>query len=693
MSSPSPTPLGSKYSQRVLQVIPPDIRSCPSLLAKQVIIQSYSPKVQVVSCESADNVAVNYGCSNCLELLGSFERTIGDLDMGAPAIHGSPSRIAVHFVRPQYEILSTQRTGKASTFRDLYGQESFDKAIDGRVSTVCDEISATDLFKSEISVHKSDTPKQTKDQVMNDEYTIDKCQDSIYLSFLSNALGTSTIVPFEFFNHCVMSMLVITTDMNSRQIQTLYQDFMTNSRKVPETWIDTSELSPVIFLALVDTDKPETLQRGLLIQDFCRQSLNSNVILVPVSFSNGSEAAKVVLSPTFMTSVDEPGTSSTFEVPRDFYSSVGTALEKFVYETVIPYMQKQASSWYDAYVAPRKSITGRLFKASRLWGGSSSKHSFFSFGAKEEQDEDVGKDLVYDPMTGCYPAKAPAVYIRRLGDWYFMLRDYKKAYMVYDMLKKEFLECRAYTYLSSLQEFMILSLMLGSSSKINPLEHYNRSSRANGITSKIISDVIAPMFDSSFYSYLSRCNSKTYTLRLALVVAEMYLVLGQSASYCRDPQFSKYILPPESYFIESQHLFKRIVDSKLVNGTCCGILMQRLAYIYFSYNKPPVEVLSSPPEASYYGENNPGKLLLPKMANFGLERTRQSILWELLAAKAFINTGSTVQGELMLWNIDQELRQVPVNKSFADDISQMKELVWPYRTQGLFNELVMEVKK
>ncbi|QPG74107.1 hypothetical protein FOA43_001429 [Brettanomyces nanus] len=538
-----------------------------------------------------------------------------DQDLGGSAINGSPSRLIVRFVQPLEDQVAGQRADSTKGVADLsistssstsavgfassapvfglpelYDQSNNNIQLERFVDLVSSRIEDTQFFQNTIR-HPTDSFKD------EDSTDIEILQDSIYVTMLSKSLASNTVVPFEYINHPIVNVIATTSDEDLQIVQEKYFACKKSIATLP-SWLDEPHTSMTLFLILVDSDKPEELQKGLHMQEQLKLNLGKKAVIAPVSFNKAKKAdqAKFTLYRSQLGLEQQPGDDSV-EIPKKVYDAFNIQLQDIIYKSMIPFMQREIKLW----------------------------------------NEHTNDGDSYSPVKGYYSTGASEVIIRRLADWYFMLRDYKNSYTTYEMLKKDFLSDRAYSYLSSLQEFMVLSLMLGASSKVNPLEN-SASQRGKGITKKIVTD-----------------------LALALV-----------------PSF-----PPEAYYAESQKLFKKLIDSKLVDDLCSGILMERLAYIYYCYDKPVFENSDPPKRQSYYEESNPFKLHRYKMAEFGLSKSRKSILWMLLACRKLDPTVKPTQVALMVWRIEKDLE----NFGFSSDRKDHYELVWPYREDSLLHEL------
>ncbi|GMG56411.1 unnamed protein product [Ambrosiozyma monospora] len=244
--------------------------------------------------------------------------------------------------------------------------------------------------------------------------------------------------------------------------------------------------------------------------------------------------------------------------------------------------------------------------------------------------------------------------------------------------------------------------MIGASNKLNPLDSSSSTTTVTGgITNKIITDVITPLVDSAFYSYLSRCNLKTYTVRLTLVVAELYLLLGQSSAFAK---LSRSALKPESFYVESMKLFEKLIDSKLLESTSNAKLIERVAYIYYFHDQPPsikdTQPLPKIQREDYYEQQNPDKLKNPGIACFGMAKRRKSILWLLLACKELDLTLRPTQVKLLINCIERDLHdgeEAEAEANFDGDGSSESRAKmhnrfnWLYRENSMLHRMKLEL--
>ncbi|KAL5034933.1 hypothetical protein RTP6_002703 [Batrachochytrium dendrobatidis] len=138
------------------------------------------------------------------------------------------------------------------------------------------------------------------------------------------------------------------------------------------------------------------------------------------------------------------------------YSNVNTFIEEFLLDHIISRMVGQMKEWEQDVASVRRGISGRLFKVGL---------KYFS-GSKSAASHPVP---FTDPITGqtMFPFLSPELIMRRLGDYAFMLRDYRYALSIYESVKKDFTSNERYAkYYAGIQEMMaVTSLMITDSPK------------------------------------------------------------------------------------------------------------------------------------------------------------------------------------------------------------------------------------
>lgn len=166
-------------------------------------------------------------------------------------------------------------------------------------------------------------------------------------------------------------------------------------------------------------------------------STMSSFILSPVSTVAGE------------TGGEERGTKryATRLSPEDIQRLIALVRE-LVVQSLVPWMEARVREWNEAYQSNKRGITGRLFGAGRKL-----------FGSRPQSPAPTGGGG-YNAIKGYYPANSTDALSRRLADFAFMLRDYRYAAGVYDTLRRDYTQDRAFRYASAATEMFGLSQLL-----------------------------------------------------------------------------------------------------------------------------------------------------------------------------------------------------------------------------------------
>ncbi|OCF34119.1 hypothetical protein I316_04067 [Kwoniella heveanensis BCC8398] len=193
--------------------------------------------------------------------------------------------------------------------------------------------------------------------------------------------------------------------------------------------------------------------------------INSQANPSALSQVYASALASLTLSPMAAASASL-GDSSVSETPatpsrpprKKLYGTKLTAddtqrlaalVRELVGQSLVPWMEARVREWNEVYHANRRGITGRLFGAGRKF-----------FGSRPNSPAPGTTPTGYNTVKGYYPTTAVEALSRRLADFAFMLRDYKFAGSVYDSLRKDFAQDRAWRYAAAATEMYGLCLLL-----------------------------------------------------------------------------------------------------------------------------------------------------------------------------------------------------------------------------------------
>lgn len=218
------------------------------------------------------------------------------------------------------------------------------------------------------------------------------------------------------------------------------------------------------------------------------------------------------------------------------YDSDGVAVRNMVRElvtqSVIPMMERSATTWNDQVVSRRRGFSGRFLSFSKKWtpfGSSSRSSSPWGGGSAPSPNSN------YDAAQGTYRPDTPEAIMRRLADYAFMLRDFKLALSTYELLRADYANDKAWKYQAGANEMTAISALLVS----NPLT-LNTSPAgfakisARNTSSSANDNNLDSMLESACYLYITRCSSPYYALRALAVSIELLQLRGRAVASAAD---------------------------------------------------------------------------------------------------------------------------------------------------------------
>ncbi|EER42071.1 conserved hypothetical protein [Histoplasma capsulatum H143] len=248
-------------------------------------------------------------------------------------------------------------------------------------------------------------------------------------------------------------------------------------------------------------------------------------------------------------------------------------IREMVAQSVIPHMENRVALWNEQVASRRRGLSGRFMSMSRRWAGfgANTRSSGSSYGS--------GSGSNYDSLQGFYKPDTPEAILRKLGDFAFMLRDWKLASSTYDLVKGDYGHDKAWRYQAGAHEMCAVSTLL------NPMAS----------TAKTKLEAIDQLLDTASYSYLTRCSDAQNALRTLVLGVELLKSRGGSAS----DTAAKWAI--------------RILDMGLVGDTGRILVSERVSACY----------------ASKTGSG---------AAKWGIRR-RKAAMWAVLATESWLKQG------------------------------------------------------
>lgn len=334
-----------------------------------------------------------------------------------------------------------------------------------------------------------------------------------YALYLRRLLSGLPVVPHETFAHpaaCVIAVSARSED-SVGELSKIYNETLHGPNKLP-IWVDSQYLR---YYVLVHDEENDDITKSMALFEQMKRHLGLHCHLLRLRSSQSAETDddSIPLPRSDWMPADEElaelrrsEDEEQFEDPtRYIFESDATAIRSFVREMVmqslIPHMERNVSLWNDQVASKRKGLTGRFMNLSRKWTsfGGSSRSSGSSGFSKDNYD-----------LSGFFRADTPEAIMRKLADYAFMLRDFKLAHSIYDLIRTDFHDSKAWKYHAGANEMAAVSLLMIPQS----------------LSSKSRAETIDQMLEAAFYSYNTRSTAPYGAMRSITLTLELLRLRG-----------------------------------------------------------------------------------------------------------------------------------------------------------------------
>lgn len=494
-----------------------------SLKCRSIINRAFSPYVTVFASPDTDTLAHELGFESFCSLLRPF----GDKISGRVSIRDSQGLsntyedFSIHYTHPpgQKKASTTPSSPKTHT-RSSNQQQSPGNfrnntfiATHNRVRSI-DSIFPRNVNQS-IALYNSDTLEQHISQSLLDLNS----HTDVYTDFFQKLVTEIPVTPFESFSHPVAAVIAISSH-NTTPIETLSELYKTSNESIPE-YVNHDYLRYYILVH----DEHTELNKSVALFEKMKRNFGFHCHMVrirrPITEDTRTETIPlsdwITYEEYFEDMEKQPDRISLHEAD---VQSLRAMTRELVVQSIIPFMERCTANWNDQIASSRRGITGRLFSVSRKY--FSSKGSIFSNnGSNSPQSPTLNlpfssstpttpSNSTYNTTKLYYGYNSPEALIRKLADFAFMLRDYSFAYSTYELLKSDFHNSKAWSYLAASQEMSAISYLM--------------SQEGQKLSIKSRLDIVESLLDSSIYSYISRCSMFSYALRCILLASELMCV-------------------------------------------------------------------------------------------------------------------------------------------------------------------------
>lgn len=128
-------------------------------------------------------------------------------------------------------------------------------------------------------------------------------------------------------------------------------------------------------------------------------------------------------------------------LPDSDATGIQTMVREMAQVSVIPFMERCIATWNDQVASRRRGISGRFLSMSKRYFTASSSRNSTSSSSN------------YDALSQSYPPSSPEAQMRKLADYAFMVRDWRLAHSIYELLRTDFNNDKAWKYHAGAQVF------------------------------------------------------------------------------------------------------------------------------------------------------------------------------------------------------------------------------------------------
>ncbi|KAL8916508.1 MAG: hypothetical protein Q9208_008486 [Pyrenodesmia sp. 3 TL-2023] len=330
--------------------------------------------------------------------------------------------------------------------------------------------------------------------------------------YLRKLLSGTRQVPYETFTHPITCIIAVSSRSQGplEKIRQLYSASGRSNINIPP-WVGVDYLR---YYVLVHDEDRDDIAQSTALFDLMKRHFGLHCYLLRMRSvrckETDDDSVRVPLCEWM--SADEELEGIRKPGPEQYvFEPDAAALRSFIRElvtqSIVPFMEGRIVTWNDQVASKRRGIGGRFMSLSKRWTGfGASKASNFAAPTASNSN--------FDPAKGYYPPESPEVIMRQLGDYAFMLRDFKLAFSTYDSIREDFNTDKAWLYHASATELACVSYLL------IPQTLSNRSR----------SEMIDQKLNAALYSYLTRSSLPFGAVRSVILVAELLKGRGPAAA-------------------------------------------------------------------------------------------------------------------------------------------------------------------
>jgi hypothetical protein len=590
-----------------------DDESLDSESPSDLIVRSFAPQVLIYASDSVDQFAKDKGFTNGFcSLLKPFGQRI----KGKISVRDSNGHTQVFedfgIKLRRFDTTRTELRDGLSNNPSAHSDQ-LDRDSNRMALLQLEEVMAWHLDTSpRASMLKARGMTLRKDATIDCDQKIPQLPSMFYPIYLKYVLSKREMVPHETFAHPVACVIIIDSSREN-PIDELRHLYDTSSRtdKALTPWVDHDYLR---YYVLLHDEENDDISRSMSLFDQMKRNFGIHCHLLrlrstrcalsdddSVTFPSEywiSAAEKLHMAASLDERVTGTDASEFADSAAYIFESDVTAIQSFlrdmVTQSLLPTMDRHIKIWNDQVASRRRGIAGRFMSLSRRWTG-------FGSHSKSSGSPSLGSgghiSTVTNEALGFYPPDSAEAIMRKLADFAFMLRDWRLAHSIYDLLRSDFNDTKMWKYHAAANEMASLALIM--TARDSPLQYWPQSP-----ATKTLATTVDQMLEASLYSYKTRCGLSLSALRSLLAGAELLRLLGGP---CADMSAKWGMI---------------LLESDMLGPIGDSLVKERLSVW-----------LSDDPECARTSIVWPGS------------RKRKSALWSILAAESWIKQGRYLQSQ------------------------------------------------
>ncbi|KAF2395622.1 hypothetical protein EJ06DRAFT_585770 [Trichodelitschia bisporula] len=351
---------------------------------------------------------------------------------------------------------------------------------------------------------------------------------ALWNAFLRRVLREQPLGPAETFAHPVACVVAISSG-NGAPIESLRRLYAaTNEGQRVPAWVDNEYLR--YYVLVHDEDGHDIAKSTALYEQMKRHfGLHCHLLRVRSAVCVASDDDGVPLPSCEWggdEGVDDDEGDEDSPPPYIFESDI-TALSTFIRslitQSLLPSMERNTAIWNEQIATRRRGLSGRLMSLSKRWNPLASTARAGSPAPTTSN---------YDPATGYYKPGSPEALMRRLADWAFLLRDFKLAGSVYELVRADAEADRAWAHLGAACEMSaVCTLLLNTPTTATSTPSSTTTPNAPFeplVTSLLFSAKKSPALaalprtlETALHTYTQRTGTPLSALRTILLTSEL----------------------------------------------------------------------------------------------------------------------------------------------------------------------------